>query len=60
MIGLVESATLNETRTAYTVRVRLAAEISRQTDVVLVCNRDLWEIRDLQQSEQVEQYTRQD
>ena len=60
LIGLVESATLNETRTAYTVRVRLAAEISRQTDVVLVCNRDLWEIRDLQQSEQVEQYTRQD
>ncbi len=59
VIGWVESASLNETRTSYTVRVRLAAEISRQTDVVLVCNRDLWEIRDLQQSEQVEQHTRQ-
>lgn len=59
VIGHVESAALNETRTAYTVRVRLAADISRQTDVVLVCNRDLYEIRDLQQSEQVEQYLRQ-
>lgn len=59
VIGTVESAVLNETRTAYTVRVRLAAEMTRQTDVVLVCNRDLWEIRDLQQSEQVELHTRQ-
>lgn len=58
VIGRVESASLNEIRTAYTVRVRLAAEISRLTDVVLVCNRDLYEIRDLQQSEQVEQHTR--
>lgn len=58
LIGWVEDARMNETRTAYTVRVRLAAEISRQTDVILVCNRDLYEIRDLQQSEQVEQHTR--
>ncbi len=58
LIGEVESATLNETRTAYTVRVRLAAEISRLTDVIVVCNRDLWEIHDLQQSEQIEQYNR--
>ena len=58
LIGWVESASLNETRTAYTVRVRLAAEMSRLGEVVLVGNRDLFEIRDLQQSEQVEQHTR--
>ena len=58
LIGWVESASLNETRTAYTVRVRLAAGMSRLGEVVLVGNRDLFEIRDLQQSEQVEQHTR--
>ena len=58
LIGWVESASLNETRTAYTVRVRLAAEMSRLNEVVLVGNRDIYEIRDLQQSEQVEQHTR--
>lgn len=40
------------------MRVRLAAEMSRLTDVVLVGNRDLYEIRELQQSEQIEQHTR--
>ena len=40
------------------VRVRLAAEMSRLTDVILVENRDLTEIRDLQNSEKVEQHTR--
>ena len=58
LIGRVESASLNETRTAYTARVRLAAGMSRLGEVVLVGNRDLFEIRDLQQSEQVEQHTR--
>ena len=58
LIGWVESASLNEPRTAYTARVRLPAGMSRLGDVVLVGNRDLFEIRDLQQSEQVEQYTR--
>lgn len=58
LIGWVESAALNETRTAYTVRVRLAAEMSRLTEVVLVENRDLSEIRELQRSEKVEQHTR--
>ena len=56
--GWVESAELNETRTAFKVRVRLAAEMSRLTDVILVENRDLTEIRDLQNSEKVEQHTR--
>jgi len=32
--------------------------MSRLGEVVLVGNRDLFEIRDLQQSEQVEQHTR--
>ena len=58
LIGWVESAELNETRTAFKVRVRLAAEMSRLTDVILVENRDLREIRDLQNSEKVEQHTR--
>ena len=60
LIGWVESASLNETRTAYTVRVRLAAEMSRLNEVVLVGNRDFYEIRNLQQSEQIEQHTRND
>jgi len=58
VIGWVESAELNEMRTAYTVRVRLAAEISRLADVVLVENRDLHEIRTLNESEKVKQYIR--
>ena len=58
LIGWVESAEMNETRTAYTVRVRLAAEISRLNEVILVANRDLYEIRDLQQSDLIEQHTR--
>lgn len=60
LIGRVEEATLNETRTAYTVRVRLAAEMTRLTDVVLVENRDLAEIDALGQSEKVKQHTRPD
>lgn len=58
LIGWVEGAELNETRTAYRVRVRLAAEMSRLTDVILIENRDMSEIRDLQNSEKVEQHTR--
>ncbi len=58
-IGTVESAELNETRTAYKVRVRLAAPMSRLTDVLLVENLDLYNIRDLTNSEQVQQHSRQ-
>lgn len=54
-IGEVESAELDETRTTYTVRVRLAAHISRLTDVLLVENRDLYEVQDLINSEKVQQ-----
>lgn len=58
LIGWVESAELNETRTAYKVHVRLAAEMSRLTDVILIENRDMSEVRGLQNSEKVEQHTR--
>lgn len=58
LIGWVESAELNETQTAYTVRVRLAAEVSRLSEVILVGNRDLYEIQELQQSDLIEQHIR--
>lgn len=58
-IGVVESAELNDTRTSYTARVRLTARIARLTDVLLVENRDLYEIRDLETGEQVKLHTRQ-
>lgn len=57
-IGTIESFELNDTKTDYTVKVRLAAEISRLTNVILVANRDLNEIRDLQNSDKVQQHTR--
>lgn len=56
LIGRVESAVMNETRTAYTVRVRLAADFSRLTDVILVENRDFNQLQELEHGEGVEQY----
>lgn len=56
LIGWVESATMNETRTAYTVRVRLAADFARLTDVILVENRDFNQLQQLEHGEGVEQY----
>lgn len=53
LIGTVEKAELNEGRTAYTVQVRLAAEVSGLGDVILVRNRDLNEVRALERSEKV-------
>lgn len=58
LIGWVESAEMDETRTSYTVRLRLAAEISRLTEVVLVENRDRAEIDSLRRSEQVKRHIR--
>ena len=58
LIGWVESAQLNETKTSYTVRVRLAAEMSRLNEVILVADRDRYEIQELRNSEQVEQHSR--
>lgn len=57
-IGTVERVAMNETRTAYTVRVRLAAEFTKLTDVILVENRDANEIIELEHSEGVEEYIR--
>lgn len=56
LIGWVESAELNENKTSYTVRVRLAADVSRLHDVILVENRDLKEIQQLQSGEKVKQF----
>lgn len=58
LIGKVERVGMNETRTAYTVRVRLAVEFSKLTDVILVENRDANEILGLEHSEGVEEYIR--
>ena len=58
LIGRVERVSMNETRTAFTVRVRLAAEFSKLTDVILVENRDANEIIGLEKSEGVEEYIR--
>lgn len=58
-IGQVVSAELNETRTAYRVRVRLAAEISRVNNVILVENRDLNETQSLLDGDKVNQFIRQ-
>ena len=43
-IGTVESFELNETRTAYNVRVRLAADMTALHDVILIKNQDLDEL----------------
>lgn len=57
LIGWVDRAELNETKTAYKVTVRLAAEVSRLTDVILVENKDLAEMRALERSDKVKQHT---
>lgn len=46
-IGTVESFELNETRTAYNVKVRLAADMSALHDVILIKNQDLNELTQL-------------
>lgn len=54
-IGVVESSEMNENRTSYTVRVRLAADLTALGDVILVENTGIDEIRMLQTSEKVKQ-----
>lgn len=51
-IGTVESFELNETRTAYNVRVRLAADMTALHDVILIKNQDLNELHLLNASVQ--------
>ncbi|MDE6876794.1 MAG: rod shape-determining protein MreC [Alistipes sp.] len=48
LIGWVESASMNENRTAYTVRLKLATDFARLTDIILIENRDACEVLDLQ------------
>lgn len=55
LIGWVEQAELDDTKTTYRVRVRLAAEISSLSDVILVENTSLAETRRLHESERVKQ-----
>ena len=52
LIGRVESFALTETRTAYEVEIRLAADISALADVILVHNEDLEEVRKLESNVQ--------
>ena len=49
LIGTVEEFELNETRTAYDVRIRLAADMAALHDVVLVKNQDYNEQRQLEE-----------
>ena len=51
LIGTVESATLDEVGTTYTVRVRLAADLSGMNNLVVIENLDYQEIHELRQSE---------
>ncbi len=53
LIGTVEEATLDEVGTSYTVRVRLAADLTTMNNLVLIENLDLAEIEQLQQSETI-------
>lgn len=55
LIGEVESFTLNETRTAYEVRVRLAADLSAVDDVILVEYTHADEVQRLLQGDGVKQ-----
>lgn len=52
LIGWVESFSLTDTRTAYEVEIRLAADISALADVILVHNEDLEEMRKLESNVQ--------
>lgn len=54
-IGTVESALLNEAQTAYTVEVKLMAEMSGLGTVILVHNRDLPEVKTLMSSERIKE-----
>ena len=51
LIGTIESATLDQVGTTYTVRVRLAADLSAMNNLVIIENLDHQEINDLQSSE---------
>ncbi|MEG0498268.1 MAG: rod shape-determining protein MreC [Alistipes sp.] len=54
-IGKIEAVLLNESHTAYTVRIRLAACMTGLGDVILVRNTDMQEVRTLEQSDKVQE-----
>lgn len=54
-IGTIERVVLNEARTAYTVDVRLAVDVSGLGDVILVRNNDLHEVETLRASDKVKE-----
>ena len=57
-IGYVDSYTLNESQTAYHVVIRLASDLSRLSNVILIENADYNEITDLEESVKSGSYLR--
>ena len=58
LIGTVESAELDAVGTSYTVRIRLAADLTEIRNLVIIENLDQQEIADLQQSEAIRELER--
>lgn len=59
LIGTVESFTLNEALMTYTVRVKLAADLTALGHLVLIDNLDRSEIEQLQESEAIREFEQQ-
>lgn len=55
-IGYVESYSINDTQTSYNVTVRLAADITKLNNVILIENFDYGEIQALENNPQNEEY----
>lgn len=58
LIGTVESAELDAVGTSYTVRVRLAADLTEMRNLIIIENLDQQEIADLQRSEAIRELER--
>lgn len=58
LIGTVEEAELDEVGTSYTVRIRLAADLTEMRNLILIENLDQQEIGDLQASEAIRELER--
>lgn len=54
LIGTIEEAILDDVGTTYTVRVRLAADLSAMNNLVVIENLDYQEINDLQKSDVIQ------
>lgn len=55
-IGYVESYSINDTQTSYNVTVRLAVDMTKLNNVILVENVDYGEIKDLENNPRGEEY----